>query len=432
MASYEIIGGTKLQGSIETKTAKNSAVACMCASLLTTEPIILNNVPKIQDVYNIERVLKSIGVKIQWEGNSLILQAPEVLHLENIDYEYAQKSRVTLLMIGALANRFSEFTIPRAGGCKLGKRSITPHLYGLEKLGLSITTDTANYYIQKTKPLKGKKIVMYESGDTTTENILLASVLAEGKTTIIFASANYMVQDLCHLLNAMGAKISHIGFTTLTVEGVNQLHGATYSLIPDPIESMFWISLAATTQSSLFIKKCPEAFLELELLKLEKMGWRYEIRRRYPSESGKFTLIDIQTFPSQLKALDDKIYARPYPGLNIDNLPFFVPICTQAEGTTLIHDWCYENRTLYYMEFQKLGATLHLADPHRIFITGPTELQPNEIECPPALRPATILVIGMIAAKGRSIIRNTYSIDRGYEDLYGRLQSIGANIRKIE
>ncbi len=432
MANYKIHGGKTLKGTTETKTAKNSAISCMCASLLTTEPVTLKEVPNIQDVLKLEKVLISIGVKITRVGNNMTLQAPKKPNLSKIDFANSTKIRAILFLIGALAHKFKNFKIPRAGGCNLGKRTITPHLFGLEKLGLKITATNNFYHILRAKNLTGKKIVMYESGDTSTENIILAAVLAKGITTIKLASANYMVQDLCHLLNAMGAKISNIGLTTLIIQGVPKLHRAQHYLVPDPIESMFWISLAATTNSSLRINGCPEDFLELELLKLEKMGFKYKILKRYTSKSKKFDLIDIQTYPSRLHALEDKIDPRPYPGLNIDNLPFFVPIATQAKGTTMIHDWCYENRSIYYMEFQKLGATMHLADPHRVFITGPTDLQPNEIMCPPALRPATILVIGMLAAKGTSILYNSYSIDRGYENLYGRLKEIGADIREVQ
>lgn len=432
MANYKIFGGKRLHGTAETKTAKNSAISCMCAALLTDESITLKDIPQIQDVLRLETVLKSIGVKITRSGRDMRLRAPKKLNLNNIDYQNATRLRAILFLIGALAYRYKNFNIPRAGGCKLGKRTITPHLFGLEMLGLKISADTKNYIIKKPKDLKGTKIVMYESGDTSTENIILASVLAKGRTTIKLASANYMVQDLCHLLNSMGAKISNIGLTTLIIDGVEKLHATSHYLIPDPIESMFWISLAATTKSSLRINGCPEEFLELELLKLEKMGFKYKIIKRYGSKSKKFDLVDIRTYPSHLRALEDKIDPRPFPGLNIDNLPFFVPIATQAKGTTMIHDWCYENRSVYYMEFQKLGATVHLADPHRVFITGPSELMPNDIVSPPALRPATILIIGMLAAKGKSILYNTYSIDRGYENLYERLKKVGANIQEVE
>lgn len=313
----------------------------------------------------------------------------------------------------------------------MGKRTVSPHLFAFEKLGIKIQTYKDHYHISRKKNVSGTEIVMYESGDTTTENIIMAAVLASGTTTIRFASANYMVQDLCYFLKQMGADIEGIGSTTIRVNGVKQLSGTTYSIIPDPIESMFWIALAATTKSSLTIKGCPKDFLELELLKLEKMGFRYRVIKTYRSKNKNFELVDIKTSPSQLLALDDKIYGRPYPGLNIDNLPFFVPIATQAKGVTLIHDWVFENRAIYYMEFQKLGANINLADPHRVFINGPSKLLPNEIVCPPALRPATILVIGMLAAKGKSVLRNTYSINRGYENLSRRLRKLGANIKEV-
>lgn len=432
MSNYVIYGGKRLKGSVTTKTAKNSALSLMCASLLTTSPVTLKEVPKIQDVFRLEKVLKSIGVAIRWKEHAMTLIAPKKLSLNAIDFESAAKLRAILFLIGALSHTYKNFKTPRAGGCKLGKRTITPHLFGLERLGLEITAHTRYYLVKRKKNLTGNTVVMYESGDTSTENIILAAVLAKGKTIIKLASANYMVQDLCHLLNSMGAKISNIGLTTLLIDGVKELHGAEHYLIPDPIESMFWISLAATTKSSLLIKGCPQDFLDLELLKLEKMGFHYNIVRNYKSKSKKFDLIDIQTYPSRLRALQDKIDERPFPGLNIDNLPFFVPLATQAEGTTMIHDWCYDNRSIYFMEFQKLGANMQLADPHRVFITGITELKPNEIMCPPALRPATILIIGMLAAKGKSTLYNTYSIDRGYENLTGRLKKIGADIKEVK
>ncbi|KKQ55806.1 MAG: UDP-N-acetylglucosamine 1-carboxyvinyltransferase [Parcubacteria group bacterium GW2011_GWA2_38_13] len=432
MASYIITGGKTLHGVAETKTAKNSALACMCASLLTNEPVTLKEIPRIEDVNDLEAVLKSIGVNIRWSGNDMTLIAPKKINLKEINSQTASKIRVILLFIGALANRLKNFSLPRAGGCKLGKRTITPHLFGLEKLGMKISCDPTAYKIKKPHGLHGTKIVMYESGDTSTENVIMAAVLARGRTVIKLASANYMVQDLCYLLNAMGAKISNIGLTTLIIDGVEKLHGALHYIVPDPIESMFWISLAATTNSSLLIKGCPEEFLELELLKLEKMGFKYSVVKKYKSKSGFFNLVDIKTRPSKLIALDDKIDARPFPGLNIDNLPFFVPIASQAKGTTMIHDWCYENRSIYYMEFQKLGAMVRLADPHRVFIEGPTQLKANQVMSPPALRPATILVIGMLAATGKSTLYNTYSIDRGYENLYGRLKKLGADIKEVK
>ncbi len=260
----------------------------------------------------------------------------------------------------------------------------------------------------------------------------MAASRIPGKTTIKLASSNYMVQDLCYFLQALGVKIEGIGSSTLVVRGrtdINQT--AKYALSEDPIESMMFLSIAATTNSRLTIKRCPIDFLQLELVKLEKMGLKFKKSKVYKSANGVTNLVDITTASSKLKALEEKIHPLPFPGLNIDNLPFFVPIATQARGTTLIHDWVYENRAIYYMELNKLRANIIMADPHRVYVEGPTLLHPAEIVCPPALRPAAIILIAMLAAKGTSILRNVYSINRGYEDLVTRLQKLGAKIEII-
>ena len=261
----------------------------------------------------------------------------------------------------------------------------------------------------------------------------MAAAQAPGKTVIKMASANYQVQELCFFLQKLGVKITGIGSTTLEIQGKKSFKkNIEYSISEDPIESMLFISIAATTNSSLEIKRCPIEFLELELLKLEKMGWRYKIIKRYLAKNKKTRLVDIKTYPSKLVALDEKIYARPYPGLNIDNLPFFVPIATQAKGRTLIFDWVYENRAIYYTELNRLGAKIDLADPHRVYISGPTKLKAADVICPPALRPSTTILVSMLAAKGRSTLHSVYSIERGYEDLCRRLSKIGAGIEKID
>jgi UDP-N-acetylglucosamine 1-carboxyvinyltransferase len=200
----------------------------------------------------------------------------------------------------------------------------------------------------------------------------------------------------------------------------------------DPIESMFFLSLAATTKSSITIERCPIDFLELELLTLEEMGFKYSRGEIYTAANGHTKLADLTTNKSKLIAPPEKIAAKPYPGINIDNLPFFVPVATQATGRTLIHDWVYENRAIYYMEMTKLGADMVLADVHRVFIEGPTELQPAEVICPPALRPATLILIGMLTAKGKSTLYNVYPVNRGYEKLHSRLAKIGAKIEVTE
>ena len=195
---------------------------------------------------------------------------------------------------------------------------------------------------------------------------------------------------------------------------------------------MLFIAIAATSNSSLKITRCPIDFLNLELLKLEKMGFKYKILRRYKARNKQANLVDIQTAPSKLVALEEKIYARPFPGINIDNLPFFVPIATQAKGKTLIFDWVYDNRAIYYTELNKLGANVELADSYRAYVTGPSNLKGAEIVCPPALRPSTTILVAMLAASGKSKLQSVYSIERGYEDLCNRLSKVGAKIKKID
>jgi UDP-N-acetylglucosamine 1-carboxyvinyltransferase len=430
--NFKIEGAHKLSGKATINTSKNAAVALLCASLLNEGKTIFKNVPKIEEVYRIIEVLISLGVSVKWHASDVEILPGKKISVNKIDKDAAVKTRSVLMLLGPLAHLLPVFNLPLAGGCKLGERTVRPHLFALEKLGVNIKTFHDHYAVSSAK-LKPAEIVLYEMGDTVTENALMAAAKLNGVTTIKLASANYMVQDLCHFLQSLGIKIEGVGTSTLKVHGkphINQK--TTFYLSEDPIEAMLFLSLAATTNSAITIERCPIDFLELELLKLEKMGFKYQIVKRYKSHNGVTNLVDIKTFPSKLVALEEKIHpSTSSAGINIDNLPFFVPIATQAKGTTLIHDWVYENRAIYYLELNKLRANIILADAHRVYVDGPTELKAGEVICPPALRPAAIILIAMLAAKGTSILRNVYSINRGYENLVSRLQKLGAKIEMI-
>jgi UDP-N-acetylglucosamine 1-carboxyvinyltransferase len=429
--NFKIEGGRKLKGEVSTKSSKNSAVVMLCASLLNRGTTTLKNMPKIEEVYRVIEVLTSIGVKVQWQGSDVVITPPRALKMDAMDTKAAIRTRSVLLLLGPLIHRLNKFELPHPGGCNLGARTVRPHLYALENFGVSIVSHRG-YYTVNSRRLNEAEVVLYESGDTVTENALMAASRIEGTTTIKFASANYMVQDLCGFLQKLGVKIEGVGSSTLTVHGRSVIDKpVTYSISEDPIESMLFLAVAATTKSKITIKRCPIDFLELELLKLQKMGFKYDQGPRYKSTNGFTDLVDITTHPSSLKALEEKIHPDIYPGLNMDNLPFFAVIATQAKGQTLIHDWPYENRAIYYMELTKLGADMILADPHRVYVNGPSRLRPAEIICPPALRPAAIILIGMLVADGTSILRNVYSINRGYEDLYARLNNLGAKIEVL-
>lgn len=429
--NLRIEGGHELSGSITTKISKNAAVCLLMASLLNKGTTRLKSMPRIEEVNRLIEVLVSIGVHVRWmAGNDLEIKPPEQLDLSKMDKSAARKTRSVLMMLGPLMHLFNDFKIPYAGGCKLGTRTVQPHLYALEELGVDIVAKSG-YYQVNVKKHPTKQIVLYESGDTTTENVLMAASRFESEIVIKMASANYMVQDLCFFLKKLGVKIDGIGTSTLRVAGVKNIKkNVTYYPSEDPIEAMTFIAAAITTNSKITIKRAPIEFLELELEKLKKMGLKYHTTAYYKADNGYTQLTDITVHKhnGELVALEEKIYARPYPGLNIDNLPYFVPIAAVAKGRTLIHDWVYEERALYYTELRKLNANVTLADPHRAYIDGPTKFSAADIACPPALRPAVLLLIGMLAAPGVSILRNVYSINRGYEDLAERLNSIGAQI----
>ena len=426
--NFTINGGKKLHGEITTRISKNATVALLCASLLNKGQTIIKNAPKIEEVHRIIEVLVSIGVKVSWEEKDLIIKPPTKLRLENINIESAIRTRSIIMFLGPLMHIIDDFKLPFAGGCKLGDRSVKPHIYALEKMGMT-ATESGQYYDVKVNGKSSDTVVLFEMGDTVTENILMAAAGKPTTTTIKFASSNYMVQDLCFYLQKLGVYIQGIVTSTLVVTGRKNLNkNVVYRPSEHPIESMMFLSLAATTKSEITIRRCPIDFLEIELLHLEKMNFKYLRSEQYLSENGKTKLVDITTKPSNLVALSGKITSGPYPALNIDNLPFFVPVAASAEGRTLIHDWVYENRAVYYTDLNKLGAKVELADPHRVFVNGPTQWQANEIVSPPALRPSAIILIGMLAAPGKSVLRNVYSINRGYESLATRLQTIGADI----
>lgn len=430
--NVEIDGGTKLSGTIETNTSKNGAVGLLCAALLNQGTTTLRRMPRIEEVYRLVEVLESIGVKLEWRGSDLTITPPKTFNLSKIDVEAARKTRSIVMFIGPLIHYLSHFSLPQSGGCKLGSRTVRPHFYALEHFGVDIEATSDSYAVSK-QPATPREIILYESGDTVTENALMAAARYPGTVTIKYASANYMVQELCTFLTHLGVSIDGIGTTTLTVTGNPDIAtDIEYTLAEDPTDSMFFLSAAAVTHSAITITRCPIEFLELELLVLEKMGFAYKKSAPYTGENGQVQLVDITTKPSKLTAPPEKVHSRPYPGINADNLPFFAVIATQAEGQTLIHDWMYEKRAIYFTELDKLGADTVLADPHRIFISGPTKLRAAELVCPPALRPATIILIAMLGAPGRSVLRNIYSINRGYENLVDRLTSLGANIRYLE
>lgn len=428
---FEIEGGRTLSGSIETNTSKNGAINMLCATLVNSGKTILHGIPKIEEVFRYIEILESFGVSVKWIAkSSLEISVPKKLTFEKMNKEVMNKTR-SFTFVGGLIHHSPKFTYPHSGGCKMGERTVAAHKFGLESLGVNIKTTHDSYEISH-KSLHGGDITLYESSDTGAINLLIASALIPEKTVIRFAPPNYQVQDVCFLLQKYGVKIEGIGTTTLTVHGLESINtNIEHENSEDPIESMFFITAGIMTDSKLTVKKCPIDFIELELEKLRRMGQKIEIGKSYLSKNGMTKLVDITVLPSKLTALHDKLHAQPFPGLQMDNLPFFVPIATKAEGVTLIHDWVYENRAIYLTELTRLGADIKLADPHRLFVTGGNKLRGAQIVSPPALRPTAAILLTMLGAQGTSTLRNVYSLKRGYEEIAERLNKIGAKIKVV-
>lgn len=436
--SLYIEGGKELHGEVTVNTSKNAAVGLLCASLLNSGKTTLKHLARIEEVFRIIEVLESIGVKCRWVNRKRDLEIipPAVLKLKDLDISAARRTRSIIMLFGPLLHKFKKFRLPYAGGCSLGVRTIEPHLRALRNFGLEVDARTEsgfyNTTVDRVNNTSARRIVLTERGDTVTENVLMAAALYPGKTTIVGASPNYMVQDVCFFLQALGVKIEGIGTTTLTITGKDKIDTQIeYSPSEDPIEAMSFIAAALTTHSEITIRRAPIEFLEIELEILRGMNAKIERSKEYKADNGFTRLVDLTIKKSDLVAPADKIHPMPFPGLNIDNLPFFSVIAASARGRTLIHDWVFENRAVYTTDLTKLNAKVELLDAHRVYVEGPTNWRPAELVSPPALRPAVVLLIAMLAASGPSILRNTYSIDRGYQDFAARLRQLGADIAPL-
>ena len=427
-----VTGGQQLSGSIAVNSSKNGAVVLLCAALLNRGTTVLRNIARIVEVERIVAVLVSIGVKATWSSNGrdLELVTPDELDLDAIDVDTATRTRSIIMFLGPLLGRLDTFAIPYAGGCDLGTRTVEPHMIALRHFGLDVVATQGAYRGTVTRDHEGDlSVVLTERGDTVTENAIMAAARHPGVTTLRNASPNYMVQELCYYLELLGVRIEGIGTTTLRIHGVTDIDAdVTYTLAEDPVEAMSLLTAGIVTGSEITATRVPIEFMEIEIATLAEMGLRYDLSAEYTSGNGRTRLVDITVHPSELRAPIDKIHPMPFPGLNIDNLPFFAVIAASASGSTLIHDWVYDNRAIYLTDLNRLGANVRLLDPHRLDITGPTHWSGAEVSCPPALRPAVVILLGMLAAKGTSVLRGVDIIARGYEHLADRLISLGAQI----
>ena len=435
MQAFKIQGGVKLSGEVIPQGAKNEALQIICATLLTSDQVIINNIPDIIDINKLIYLLKSLGVEInKIKPNSYSFKA------ENIDLNYLNSDkfkidgkslRGSIMIVGPLLARFGKAYIPRPGGDKIGRRRLDTHFEGLIKLGAKFTYNKQDYfYGVKAKKLKGTYILLDEASVTGTANVLMASVLAEGLTTIYNAACEPYIQQLCKLLSSMGANIEGIGSNLLKINGVKELKGAEHSVLPDMIEIGSWIGLAAMTKSSIRIKNVswenlgviPNVFrsLGINLIKEDDDIVIPEHKNGYEIKN----YID-----GSILSISD----APWPGFSPDLLSIILVVSTQARGSVLIHQKMFESRLFFVDKLIDMGAKIILCDPHRATVIGhnfKSSLKATTMSSPD-IRAGISLLIAALSAKGESTIQNIEQIDRGYENIDARLKSLGAKIQRV-
>jgi UDP-N-acetylglucosamine 1-carboxyvinyltransferase len=432
--SFEITGGTKLSGSIEPQGAKNEALQVLCTVLLTPERVIIENVPEIRDVLKLIELLGKMGVIVErLKPNVYAFEAKEV----NMDYlqtkeftKLAASLRGSIMIVGPLLARYGKAHIPKPGGDKIGRRRLDTHFIGFQSLGAKFNFDTTeNFFTVEAPKLKGTYMLLDEASVTGTANIVMAAVMAEGTTTIYNAACEPYLQQLCKMLNAMGAKISGIGSNLLVIEGVTSMHGTTHRILPDMIEVGSFIGLAAMTQSEITIKNVGLQHLGIIPATFQRLGIKMEFRGDdiYIPAQEKY---EIDTFiDGSILTIADQIW----PGFTPDLISVVLVTATQAVGTVLIHQKMFESRLFFVDKLIDMGAQIILCDPHRATVIGLGRKQALKgIQMTsPDIRAGVALLIAAMSAKGKSVIHNIEQIDRGYERIDERLNALGAQIRRI-
>jgi len=434
MNAFEIRGGKSLHGSITAQGAKNEALQILCAVLLTDEAVTLTNVPNIIDVNTLIDVLEAMGVRVERPAaNTVVLQANNINPDYFIDPGFKKKSgklRGAVMLAGPMLSRFKKAHIPQPGGDKIGRRRLDTHIRGFEALNVKFNYDPDEYlFTLDGSEMRGGNIMMEEPSVTGTANVIMAAVLAEGVTTIYNAACEPYVQQLCRMLNSMGARISGISSNFLTIEGVSKLHGCTHRMLADMIEVGSFIGLAAMTQSDLTIKNADVAHLGIIPETFQRLGIQLEIQ-------GDDIHVPAQERYRINKFIDGSIltvYDHPWPGFTPDLLSIILVVATQAKGTVLVHQKMFETRLFFVDKLIDMGAQIVLCDPHRAVVIGLDRQEPlRGIDMvSPDIRAGVALLIAALSAQGKSTIQNIQQIDRGYERIDERLNALGADIRRI-
>ena len=433
--AFQIRGGKKLSGEITPQGAKNEGLQILCAVLLTSEPVRISNIPDIKDVNRLIEILQDFGVKVIKNGKGDFTFQADNIHFDYIKSKEFRKDgaklRGSVMLLGPMLARFGEAYMPTPGGDKIGRRRLDTHFQGFVELGAEFNfNEEESFYTLTAKELNGKFILLEEASVTGTANIIMAAVLAKGTTQIYNAACEPYLQQLCKMLNRMGAKITGIGSNLLMIEGVESLGGTEHVLLPDMVEIGSWIGLAAMTKSEITIKNVnweqlgiiPDTFRKLGI-KLERKGDDIYIPSQENYKIQKFIDGSILT-----------VSDAPWPGFTPDLLSIILVVATQAKGSVLVHQKMFESRLFFVDKLIDMGAQIILCDPHRATVIGLNHETPlrGTTLISPDIRAGNALLIAALSAEGKSIIHNIEQIDRGYEDIEGRLKAIGADIERIK
>lgn len=419
MDLFEIYGGKKLKGEIDVRGSKNAATPILAATLLTTKECVISNIPLIEDVFRMIEILESMGVEVKWLGERKIAVKAEKIDPEKMDFEVVRKLRSSILFLGSLSARFDKFKLYHPGGCVIGARPVGTHFEALKKMGVKIVHDGKFYAVDARKKKNGK-VVLGEMSVTATENVMMLAAGLSGKTVVRVAACEPHVEDLGKFLMSMGAKIKGLGTHTMEITGSRNLRGARHKIIPDASEAATFLMMGVATGSRIRVKNAIENHLDLVLEKLRQFGADFKIGKNW-----------IEVVPAKKLKAVSKVDTRTYPGVPSDVQAPFGVLATQAEGDTLVHDSLYEGRFNYVKEIDKMGAQAKVLDVHRVIIQGPTKLKGKTITSYD-LRAGASLIIAALLAEGKTIIKDIYQVDRGYERIEKRLQKLGADIRRVK
>ena len=421
MPAFIVQGGQVLTGRVRPAGNKNAALPCVTACLLAAEPVTLKNVPRIRDVLDLLEIMESLGAEVAWTDPNCVRINSSGVTVGDVDREMAAKIRASLLLAGPLLARFGEVNLPPPGGDVIGRRRIDTHFLAFEALGGRVRLD-GGFHI-KAERLVGTDVFLDEPSVTGTENAIMAAVLAEGRTRLRNSACEPHVQDLCHQLNAMGARIFGIGTNTLTIEGVEELHGTEFEIGADHIETGSFIGLAAVTGSTITIEDAPLEHLDSTLMGFRRLGVEYQVEGPDLVVHGEGDHVIRQDAFGAVSKIDD----GPWPAVPADLTSIMVVTATQCRGTILIHEKMFESRMFFTDKLVSMGARIILCDPHRAVVVGPAPLHGGTLESPD-IRAGMALLIAALGAQGTSRIQNVCQIERGYERIDDRLRALGARI----